>query len=101
MATQPNYWTFVRDMNARGVTITRCDKHDLGNCASCAGHDDLAEALPGARVTPRTLRPGITAGEARFGNTWDTHSPFYKCGDPSCCDDLDTLRRQAGDSFAN
>ena len=94
----PRYWDFVREhRQASGTThiLVKCERHDLSNCASCAGHDQEADMAPGARVTPRDLPPGLTVGEQHFAGSWDVHTPWHYCSNPTCCDPIDTLRRQS------
>ena len=85
------FWQAVR---AQGLQIP-CVTHEFLNCATCAGLDNEGAMLPGARVTPRILPPGITVGEAHIAGSWDQHTPFRYCRNPLCCDPIDTLRRQS------
>jgi hypothetical protein len=88
--------TFAEWKREQNITITRCTKHDLSVCATCSGHDTEEDMATGRPVTPRTLPPGITVGEAHFAGTWDRHSPYEYCTDPMCCDPVHTMRGQTG-----
>ena len=93
----PRYWDFTKEARkARGAALlVKCERHDLSNCASCAGHDSEDDMGGGHTPTPRTLRPGITVGEAHIAGSWDQHTPYRYCRNPLCCDPIDTLRRQS------